>query len=63
MSKIAYVYVPRNSITNFTIGIDNGIWGWHSATLDKAQGRETVASSRQATTSCLDIAVPTAASP
>ncbi|MET8047761.1 hypothetical protein ABZU75_09150 [Streptosporangium sp. NPDC005286] len=44
MSKTAYVYVPRNSITNFTIGIDNGVWGWHSATLDKAGGRKTIAS-------------------
>ncbi|GAA3019715.1 hypothetical protein [Streptosporangium longisporum] len=44
MSKTAYIYVPRNSITNFTIGIDNGVWGWHSATLDKADGRKIVAS-------------------
>ncbi|MDP9864873.1 MULTISPECIES: hypothetical protein [Streptosporangium] len=44
MSKTAYVYVPRNSIINFTIGIDNGIWGWHSATLGKAGGRETIVS-------------------
>ncbi|MEU9086150.1 hypothetical protein [Streptomyces sp. NPDC048357] len=44
MQKTAYVYVPTPSTTNLTVGLERGLWGWRSATLDRAESRRAVRS-------------------
>ncbi|MFD3537220.1 hypothetical protein [Streptomyces sp. NPDC058664] len=44
MPKTAYIYVPAPSKKNLEIGLDRGLWGWKSATLDRATGRPDVQS-------------------
>lgn len=44
MPKTAYVYVPLPSRDNLEIGLDRGLWGWRSSTLDRADGRRMVRS-------------------
>ncbi|MFJ8920995.1 hypothetical protein ACIREK_16155 [Streptomyces sp. NPDC102415] len=44
MPKTAYIYVPAPSRKNLEIGLDRGLWGWKSATLDRATGRPDVQS-------------------
>ncbi|MGJ5696103.1 hypothetical protein GTW50_18370 [Streptomyces sp. SID7815] len=44
MSKTAYIYVPAPSKKNLEIGLDRGLWGWKSPTLDRATGRPDVQS-------------------
>ncbi|MDQ0795127.1 hypothetical protein [Streptomyces sp. B1I3] len=44
MPKTAYIYVPAPSKKNLEIGLDCGLWGWKSATLDRATGRPDVQS-------------------
>ncbi|MER7955180.1 hypothetical protein [Streptomyces sp. NPDC096030] len=44
MPKTAYIYVPAPSKTNLEIGLDRGLWGWKSPTLDRATGRPDVQS-------------------
>jgi hypothetical protein len=39
MVRTAHVYVPIDSAENLGIGIRDGIWGWHAATLDRGTGR------------------------
>ncbi|MET8455275.1 hypothetical protein [Streptomyces parvulus] len=47
MTKTAYIYVPAPSRRNLDIGLNKGLWGWRSATLDKATGRADVQSLQQ----------------
>ncbi|MFJ3159204.1 hypothetical protein [Streptomyces kanasensis] len=44
MPKTAYVYVPAPSKKHLEVGLDRGLWGWKSATLDRATGRSDVQS-------------------
>ncbi|MEV7830362.1 hypothetical protein AB0P12_06995 [Streptomyces subrutilus] len=44
MARTAYIYVPKPSLENLNIGLDEGLWGWHESTLDKAGGRSNVQS-------------------
>ncbi|MFE4258476.1 hypothetical protein [Streptomyces sp. NPDC056883] len=44
MQKTAYVYVPTPSKTNLEVGLARGLWGWRSATLDRADSRPAVQS-------------------
>ncbi|WP_329259494.1 hypothetical protein OG417_22695 [Actinoallomurus sp. NBC_01490] len=44
MPDAAYVYVPKPSRGNLEIGLERGIWGWKSKTLDRAGSRDAVAS-------------------
>ncbi|MGW2062570.1 hypothetical protein ACWCO9_18245 [Streptomyces sp. NPDC001937] len=44
MTKTAYIYVPGPSSRNLDIGLNKGLWGWRSTTLDKATGRADVQS-------------------
>ncbi|MFE3386999.1 hypothetical protein [Streptomyces anulatus] len=44
MPKTAYIYVPAPSKKNLEIGLNHGLWGWKSATLDRATGRPDVQS-------------------
>ncbi|MGH3373442.1 MAG: hypothetical protein ACRDP6_01745 [Actinoallomurus sp.] len=44
MPQVAYVYVPKPSRRNLEIGLAKGVWGWKAETLDRAEGRDVVAS-------------------
>ncbi|MFJ6795344.1 hypothetical protein [Streptomyces sp. NPDC091268] len=44
MQNTAYVYVPTPSKTNLEVGLERGLWGWRSATLDRAEARRAVRS-------------------
>ncbi|MFJ4242794.1 hypothetical protein ACIP17_19525 [Streptomyces iakyrus] len=44
MPKTAYIYVPAPSKANLEIGLNRGLWGWKSPTLDRATGRSDVQS-------------------
>jgi hypothetical protein len=47
MVRTAHVYVPIDSAENLGIGIRDGIWGWHAATLDRGTGRQDARSLRR----------------
>ncbi|MFI9391386.1 hypothetical protein ACIG53_10945 [Streptomyces bauhiniae] len=44
MPKTGCVYVPTLSLRNFEIGLDQGLWGWRSSALDRADSRQAVQS-------------------
>lgn len=47
MPKSAYIYVPSPSRENLEIGLNQGLWGWRSSTLDRAGVRQAVQSLRE----------------
>jgi hypothetical protein len=47
VTKTAYIYIPAPSSRNLDIGLNKGLWGWRSTTLDKATGRADVQSLEQ----------------
>ncbi|MFB7678322.1 hypothetical protein ACFC26_43705 [Kitasatospora purpeofusca] len=44
MPSTAYVYVPAPSRRNLEIGLAEGLWGWRTPTLDRADARAAVQS-------------------
>ncbi|MGW3570163.1 hypothetical protein ACWDSL_40925 [Streptomyces sp. NPDC000941] len=42
MPKTGYIYVPAPSRANLEIGLNQGLWGWRTSALDRAEAREAV---------------------